>query len=87
MWKLSGIIVGVIFLAIFFIQNMDHVSVHLIVSNPIKIRLTYLLLTSFVIGYVLCMVLNVARNVKRQRRDTVSSEVSHVDEDEDFEED
>ncbi len=65
MWKLISVITGIIFFAIFFIQNMVKVPVRFIITEPIEIRLTYLLLTSFIFGYVLCMVLYVAKEVKK----------------------
>ncbi len=81
MWKLISVIIGIIFFAIFFIQNMVKVPVRFIITEPIDIRLTYLLLTSFVLGYVFCMVLYVAKEVKRNEDKTALVE----DEDEEFE--
>ena len=65
MWKLVSVITGIIFFAIFFIQNMVKVPVRFIITEPVEIRLTYLLLTSFILGYILCMVLYVAKEVRK----------------------
>lgn len=67
MWKLIFIIITIIFFAIFFIQNMVKVPVKFIITEPIEIRLTYLLLTSFVIGCLLFMVLYVSKEAGRKR--------------------
>ena len=67
MWKLIFIIVTIIFFAIFFIQNMVKVPVKFIITEPIEIRLTYLLLTSFIIGCLLFMVLYVSKEATRKR--------------------
>lgn len=83
MWKLISVISGIIFFAIFFIQNMVKVPVRFIVTELVEIRLTYLLLTSFIFGYILCMVLYVAKEVKRSggKKELIPEE----DEDEEFE--
>ncbi len=65
MWKLISVIIAIVFFAIFFIQNMVKVPVRFVITEPIDIRLTYLLLTSFVVGYLLCMVLSVVKEVKK----------------------
>ncbi len=65
MWKLISVITGIIFFAIFFIQNMVKVPVRFVITEPIEIRLTYLLLTSFILGYLLCMILYVAKEVNK----------------------
>lgn len=65
MWKLISVIVAIVFFAIFFIQNMTKVPVRFVITEPVDIRLTYLLLTSFVLGYIICVILGVAKEVKR----------------------
>lgn len=66
MWKLISLIIAIMFFSIFFIQNMVKVPVRFIVTGPVEIRLSYLLLTSFVIGCILFMVLYVSKEAKRR---------------------
>lgn len=66
MWKLISIIIGIILCGIFFVQNMVKVPIRLIVTEALDINLSYLLLTSFILGYVVCMVLSVVKEVKRR---------------------
>ena len=82
MWKLISVISGIIFFAIFFIQNMVKVPVRFIITEPVEIRLTYLLMTSFILGYILCMVLYVAKEVKKNEG---KKELIQDEDDEEFE--
>jgi hypothetical protein len=45
---------------------MVKVPIRLIVTEALDINLSYLLLTSFILGYVVCMVLSVVKEVKRR---------------------
>ncbi|MBL6988544.1 MAG: hypothetical protein ISR65_02125 [Bacteriovoracaceae bacterium] len=38
---------------VFVIQNSEHVVIQLVIGNPIRIRLIFLLLVFFAIGYLL----------------------------------
>lgn len=67
MWKLISIIILIIFFAIFFIQNMVKVPVKFVVTDPVEIRLAYLLLTSFILGCVFFLVLYVSKEAKKSK--------------------
>jgi uncharacterized integral membrane protein len=64
---------------------MVKVPVKFIITEPIEIRLTYLLLTSFVIGCLLFMVLYVSKEAGRKRsegrRRLISEDVDDDSED------
>ncbi len=81
MWKLISVIIAIVFFAIFFIQNMVKVPVRFVITEPVDIRLTYLLLTSFVLGYLLCMILGVVKEVKKSEGKMV---VKNEEEEEEF---
>lgn len=82
MWKLISVVSIIIIFAIFFIQNMVKVPVRFIVTESIDIRLTYLLLTSFVFGYLLCTVHYVAREAKKTENKKFQVEEDEDEEDE-----
>lgn len=81
MWKLISVIVAIVFFAIFFIQNMVKVPIRFVVTEPIDIRLTYLLLTTFVLGYLFCTVLNLARGAKKYDNKVAFEQEEEEDED------
>ncbi|MGR3220065.1 MAG: hypothetical protein ACUZ8H_09655 [Candidatus Anammoxibacter sp.] len=81
MWKLISIITTVIFFTIFFIQNMVYVPVRFIATNPVDIRLSYIIIVVFAAGYLFYGILYVAKEAKMNRRRKIAAE--EVDEDED----
>lgn len=83
MWKLISIITSIIFFTIFFIQNMVYVPVRFIATNPVNIRLSYIIIVVFVIGYLFHGILYVAKEAKLNRRKKQAAEEVDEDEDED----
>lgn len=66
---------------IFVIQNSEHVSIQLFIGSPIQIRLIFLLMTFFILGYIAAYILglkresdfkNTIRQLKKQNRDSLS---------------
>lgn len=55
-----------IFCGIFFVQNLAKVPVRFIVTDPVHIRLTYLLLAAFFCGGLSFLIYHVSREAKRK---------------------
>jgi len=79
MWKLIALIVAIVFFTIFFIQNMVKVPVRFIATDPVNLRLTYVIIITFVAGYLCHGILYMAREIKMTRKRRIANE----DEDED----
>ena len=83
MWKLIGIIIAIIFFAIFFIQNMVKIPVRFIATEPVNLRLTYVIIVTFAVGYLSHGILYVAREASISRRKKRAAEAADDDDDDD----
>lgn len=68
-------LIAAIFLTVFTIQNIDQVDMQLpFVQNPFRIRLIYLLLTTYVLGVVSAYLWMTGRQWQHAKRKKVSSQ-------------
>lgn len=68
MVRLIGAIVLCMLGAVFVIQNADHVSLQLFVGDPLRIRLIFLLMSCFAVGYLTCFFTRLKHEVKLRRK-------------------
>lgn len=82
MWKLIALIIAIVFFTIFFLQNLVKVPVRFIATDPVSLRLTYIIIVTFVAGYLSHGILYMAREVKMSKRRRVEDDDDDDDDDE-----
>ncbi len=79
MLKLFLVIIAAVLTTTFAMDNLHRVELGLIVGRPVHVRLFFLLLTSFLAGCFLVMLMNVYRSTRPKRKRETAR-----DEDDDF---
>ncbi len=75
MLKLLLVILVAAIATMFAMDNMHRVELGLVVGRPVHVRLFFLLLTSFLVGCFLVMLMNLYRGSKpKRKRETVRDE-------------
>lgn len=81
MLKFATAVIAVIFLIVFTIQNIEQVEVQLpFMQNAFRIRLIYLLFSTYILGFISAYLMMTARQWKRSKRKAKSDKQSDADE-------
>lgn len=80
MARFVSAVVIIVFLMVFTIQNIDQVEVQLpFITDGFRIRLIYLLLTTYVLGYITSYLVTMARQWKRSKKKKDSNQSTDID--------
>lgn len=80
MARFVSAVVIIVFLMVFTIQNIDQVEVQLpFIKDGFRIRLIYLLLTTYVLGYITSYLVTMARQWKRSKKKKDSNQSTDID--------
>ncbi len=81
MMKFISAIIVVVLLIVFTIQNIDQVEVQLpFIKDGFRIRLIYLLLTTYVFGYITSHLSSMARQWRQSRKKNGTEQSTSIDE-------
>lgn len=81
MLRFVSAVIVVVLLIVFTIQNIDQVEVQLpFIKDGFRIRLIYLLLTTYVLGYVTSYLSVMARQWKKSKKKKGTEESTSIDE-------
>lgn len=81
MIRFVSAIIVVILLVVFTIQNIDQVEVQLpFIKDAFRIRLIYLLLTTYALGYVTSHLASMARQWKQSKKKKGAEQSASIDE-------
>ena len=80
MARFVSAVVVIVFLMVFTIQNIDQVEVQLpFIKDGFRIRLIYLLLTTYVLGYVTSYLVSAARRWKKSKKKEGTDQSAAID--------
>lgn len=81
MVRFVSAVIVVVLLVVFTIQNIDQVEVQLpFIKDGFRIRLIYLLLTTYVLGYITSYLSGMARQWKQSKKKKGAEESTNIDE-------
>lgn len=80
MARFVSAVVIIVLLMVFTIQNIDQVEVQLpFIKDGFRIRLIYLLLTTYVLGYITSYLVTMARQWKQSKKKKDSNQNTDID--------